>query len=247
VKKKRGNNVHINIINAVKITDTAKEAEECSMFSSERLLDLVKERRSVRLFNGEKISQENILSIIEAGIWAPTGCNNQELRFLILDKKEEIDEILGFKPFLKSASVVVLVFYDMSLPTSQKMYVKKTQAHLPYVDTGLALGNMILYAKSRGIDSCLLNLSEYHFKILKADKSLIKKIVNLVKVKLGFHKLVEGNFEFCLRKRLKIPAHFKIICGVAFGYAVRYPDVRKSHGGKKIMRESVNYHIIKKE
>jgi len=43
------------------------------------LMDLIKERRSVRLFNGRKIPREDILSIIEAATWAPTGCNNQEL------------------------------------------------------------------------------------------------------------------------------------------------------------------------
>lgn len=219
-----------------------------AMFSSERLLDLMKERRSVRFFNGKKISQKNILSIIEAGVWAPTGCNSQELRFRILDKKEEINEILGFKPFLKGVSVIVLVFCDMSLPTSQKMYFKKAQEHLPYVDAGLALGNMISYAKSRGIDSCLLNLSEYHFKICRSDKSLYKKMQNRVKISLGLYKSVEENLEFCLRKHLKIPAHLKIICGVAFGFAERYPDVRtESHGGNKIMRKSVDYHIINRE
>ena len=218
------------------------------MFSSERLLNLMKERRSVRLFNGKKIPQEKILSIIEAGMWAPTGCNNQELKFLILDKKDEIDEIVGFKPFLKGVSVVVLIFCDMSLPTSQKMYFKKAQKHLPYVDTGLALGNMISYAKSRGIDSCLLNLSEYHFKISRTERSLFKKIVNRVKINLGLHKSVKENLEFCLRKRLKIPAHLKIMCGVALGYAERYPDVRtESHGRNKIMRKSVDYHIINRE
>ena len=73
-------------------------------------------------------------------------------------------------------------------------------------------------------------------------------MVNLVKVKLGFHKLVEGNFEFCLRKHLKIPLHFKIISGVAFGYAKKYPDVKtERHGNKRLMRESVDRHIISKE
>ena len=136
------------------------------MFSSNRLLDLIRERRSVRLFNGEKVAREDVLSIIEAGIWAPTGCNNQELRFLILDKQEELKEILEFKPFFGGVSTVVLIFYDTSLPMSHKMYVKnRAEKHLPYVDAGLALENMILYAKSRNIDSCIFNLSEYHFKI----------------------------------------------------------------------------------
>lgn len=209
----------------------------------------MKGRRSVRLFNGQKIPRESIFSIIEAGIWAPTGCNNQELKFLILDKKEEIEEIIGFKPFLKGISTFVLVFCDLSSTRNQWMYIKnKAQKRLPYLDTGLALGNMILYAKSTGIDSCLLNLSEYHFKILRTKKSVIKKIVNLVKVKLGFYKLVEENLEFCLKQRLKIPNYLKIMCGVAFGYAEKYPDVRTGkHGIKSLMREPVINYTIKKD
>ena len=212
------------------------------------MLALIKERRSVRLFTGQKVPPETVLSIIEAGIWAPSGCNNQELRFLILDKQDEMDEILVFKPFLKGATVLVLVFYDMSLSGSQKMYINKPQEHLPYLDTGLALGNMILYAKSVGIDSCLLNLSEYHFKILRTEKGFTKKALNFVKLKLGFHRLMDENLDFCLRKRLQIPEHFKIVCGVAFGYGKRLPDVRtERHNGKRILRESVKRYIINRE
>lgn len=219
------------------------------MVSSEKILRLMKERRSVRFFNGKKVALENILAVIEAGIWAPTGCNNQELKFLILNKKEEIDKIIDFKPFLKGVSTIVLIFCDMSSPRSQKMYIKtRAQKHLPYVDTGLALGNMILYAKSKGIDSCLLNLSEYHFKSLRTEKSTVKKMFNLLKFKLGFHKLIEENMEYCLRNQFNIPAYLRLICGVAFGYAKKYPDVKtERHGTKRLMREDVDNYIIKKE
>ena len=213
------------------------------------LLNLIKERRSVRSFNGKKIIRKDILSIIEAGMWAPTGCNNQELRFLILDKKEEVNEIVNFKPFFKSISTIVLIFCDMSLPMSKKMYQElKYERHLPYVDTGLTLANMILYAKNRGIDSCIFNLSEYHFKQGKKKAGIIKKVINKIKIKFNLHPLMENNFEFYLRNCLKIPNHLKIMCGVAFGYAERYPDVKtKMHGGRKIMREKVDYYIIHKK
>jgi nitroreductase len=214
------------------------------MFPSEKLLELIKERRSVRLFNEQKIPRENLLSIIEAGIWAPTGCNNQELRFLILDTKEEVAEIMEFKPF-KGVSAVVLIFCDMSLPMSQKMYVKyNSEKHLPYVDAGLAMENIVLHAKSKGIDSCIFNLSEYHFKIVRHDKRLIEKMMDMVKIKLHFHKSVKENLDFYLRKQLKIPDHFKIICGVAFGYAKRYPEVTEIHGDKRIIRKPVDHYII---
>jgi len=213
--------------------------------STEELMHLIKERRSVRKFNGRKIHREDILSIIEAGTWAPTGCNNQELRFLILDKEEELIEILKFKPFFRGVSTVVLIFCDMSLPMSCKMYHEyKFERHLPYVDTGLALANMVLYAKRKGIESCIFNLSKYHFR-RSEDKTIKQKLISRIKRKLGLNTWMENNFEFYLRHHLKLPRHLEIMCGVAFGFADKYPDVNKfKHGGKKIMRQHVNYYIV---
>lgn len=211
------------------------------------LLGLIKYRRSVRYFNGQKVSQADIISIIEAAIWAPTGCNNQEIRFLILDRKKDIQEMIKFKPFFKGVSTFVLLFYDMSLALSQKMYLEtKSETHLPYIDTGLALANMILYAKSKGIDSCIFNLSAYHFQH-NGGSGFLKKILCKIKLKLNLHFLLENNFEFYLRHQLKTPRNLKIMCGVAFGFAKKYPDIQtQSHGDKNIMRKKVDHYLIKK-
>lgn len=216
-----------------------------SSFNKE-LFALIKERRSIRSFNGKKVAREDILSIIHAGIWAPTGCNNQELRFLILDDQDDVNHIVEFKPFFKFVSTCVLIFCDMSLPMSRNMYYKcKFERHLPYIDTGLALGSMILYAKSKGIDSCIFNLSEYHFKKSTKPKGFITKIINKIRLKLGLHASMENNFEFYLRNHLRIPKNLKIMCGVVFGFAKEYPDIRTAnHGGKKIMRDKVEHYVI---
>lgn len=209
------------------------------------LMDLVEERRSVRIFNGEKIHREDILPIIEAGTWAPTGCNNQELRFLVLDEEEELGEILKFKPFFRGVSTVVLIFCDMSLPMSYKMYHEyKHERHLPYIDTGLALTNMILYAKSKGIDSCIINLSKYHFR-RSGEKKITKKLISKIKQRLGLYTWMENNFESYLKHHLKLPKHLEIMCGVAFGFAQVYPDVNTfKHGGRIIMRKPVDFYMI---
>ena len=48
------------------------------------LLELIKKRRSVRIFQQEKdISFGDIRDIIEAGIYAPSGSNTQCYRFII--------------------------------------------------------------------------------------------------------------------------------------------------------------------
>jgi len=216
------------------------------MVNDNSLLDLMKDRRSVRQFSGEKISANDISSIIEAAIWAPTGCNNQELRYYIISDGDELNKIISFKPFFKGVSTIILVFCDMSLPMSHKMYCElKHEKNLPYIDTGLALANMMLYAKSNGIDSCIFNLSEYHFKS-DIKLNLIKKIGRFINLKTNRHSATEGNFEFHLRNDFKIPSYLKIMCGIAFGYADKYPDVSKArHGCGKIMRDETNHYIIK--
>ena len=162
----------------------------------EDLLHLMRERRSVRRFNGQKIPAATILEIIEAGVWAPTGCNNQEIRFLTIDDEARLAEIISFKPFFRGVSTVVLLFCDMSLPMSTKMYCQYDhEKHLPYVDTGLAMANMILYAKSMGISSCIFNLSKYHFK--KSDnRSITSRIKRSIMRRLGgrpiMRKVVEN-------------------------------------------------------
>ena len=199
------------------------------------LKELIKKRRSIRVFTGKKIPEEDIKKIIEAGIWAPSGCNNQELRFLIL---EDMEEIKKFKPHLQGVSHFILIFADMSLPGS-KMYKNKHEKNLPYIDTGLALQNMILYAKSIGIDSCICNLSEYHFIITG---SITKKILNRIRM---FFKMRKNSFEYVLRNKLKVPEHFEIMCGVALGYGKIEPDIDTiMHGGKKIMRKEVEEYIL---
>ena len=199
------------------------------------LKELIKKRRSIRVFTGKRIPEEDIKKIIEAGIWAPSGCNNQELRFLIL---EDMEEIKKFKPHLQGVSHFILIFADMSLPGS-KMYKNKHERNLPYVDTGLALQNMVLYAKSIGIDSCICNLSEYHFIITG---SITNKILNKIRM---FFKMRKNSFEYVLRNKLKVPKQFEIMCSVALGYGKIKPDINTvMHEGMKIMRKNVGEHIL---
>jgi|GEM_PF-3163688 len=217
---------------------------------SNSLMNLIRFRRSVRIFNGQKIPKDEVISIIEAATWAPTGCNNQELRYYILDKEEEINSFLKFKPFLKGVSNIILIFCDMSLPMSVKMYKKlKHERNLPYIDVGLAMGHLILYAKSRGIDSCIVNVSEYHYGVEARKFNLLGKVINrfirLIAEKLNLQSSLRNNLEYFLRKELNIPEKYKILGAVALGYAKIYPDIEKeTHGGRKVKRESVEFYIL---
>jgi nitroreductase len=60
----------------------------------ESLLELVKERRSIRSYKPEPIPDEYVAQIIEAARWAPSGANSQPWEFVVVKQREIKDKIV---------------------------------------------------------------------------------------------------------------------------------------------------------
>ncbi len=60
----------------------------------ESLLELVKNRRSIRRFKPDPIPDEYVDKIIEAARWAPSGYNSQPWEFVVVKKQELKDAIV---------------------------------------------------------------------------------------------------------------------------------------------------------
>ena len=60
------------------------------MKESNTVLDVIKTRRSIRKFDGTKITEEFMQQILEAGRWAPSGATAQPWRFIVVTEKEKI-------------------------------------------------------------------------------------------------------------------------------------------------------------
>ncbi len=60
----------------------------------ESLLELVKQRRSIRSFRPEPIPDEYVDRIVEVARWAPSGANSQPWEFVVVKKKELRDSIV---------------------------------------------------------------------------------------------------------------------------------------------------------
>jgi len=58
------------------------------------LLELVKERRSIRKFKSTPIPDEYVDRIIEVARWAPSGANSQPWEFIVVKKQELRDKIV---------------------------------------------------------------------------------------------------------------------------------------------------------
>lgn len=53
----------------------------------EYIQQAIQERRSIREFTEQAVAPELLYKIITAGIWAPSGLNNQPWRFVTIQEK----------------------------------------------------------------------------------------------------------------------------------------------------------------
>ena len=110
----------------------------------------IKNRRSIRDFTEEPVSLDSLHRIIQAGIWAPSGLNNQPWRFVtILDRamQREIAALTKYSHIVKAAPALIAVYLDQ-----EKMYdpVKDHQA------AGACIQNMLLTVEELGLGAVWL-------------------------------------------------------------------------------------------
>ncbi len=61
----------------------------------QNLLELVKNRRSIRRFKPEPIPDDYVEKVIEVARWAPSGANSQPWEFIVIKEKELKDRIVA--------------------------------------------------------------------------------------------------------------------------------------------------------
>ncbi len=128
------------------------------------IFELIKTRRSIRKFTNEAVSDEIINKIIEAGIWAPSGMNNQPWKFAVIRDNELKTKISGLTHYSKivlSANVLIAVFLDHSLSYDR---TKDSQA------IGACIQNMLLFIHSTGLGAVWLG------EILKNKDKVLKLV-----------------------------------------------------------------------
>ncbi len=83
-------------------------------------LELLKNRYSVRKFNEKEVETENIQKILEAGRVAPTACNLQPQRILVLNEPESLNKLKNCTPYHFDAKLAILVCYDKTVSWKRK-------------------------------------------------------------------------------------------------------------------------------
>ena len=125
-------------------------------------LELVQNRQSDRAFDKERLVEEDKLNrILEAARLAPSACNAQPWRFVVVTDAALSIEVgkaaagLGMNKFAKDAPVHILIVEESANITSL-LGGKWKDKHFPLIDIGIVAAHISLAAESEGLGSCII-------------------------------------------------------------------------------------------
>lgn len=122
------------------------------------VLKAIKERRSIRRFKADQITDEELKTVLEAGTWAATGHGTQKPFIVAVQNTETCAQlrrmnakVMGVEsdPYYGAPTIVIVL-----APCDEVNSVK---------DGSLILGNMMLAAHSIGLASCWINREDAMF------------------------------------------------------------------------------------
>lgn len=122
-------------------------------------LKLATDRYSVRKFKPQHLPQEVIDKILAAGHVAPTGCNFQPQRILVLNTDESAEKLKGCTKCHFDAPTAMLVCYNQDESWTRKY----DGAQSAPVDACIVTTHMMLMAHTLGVGSTWV----MHFDPLK--------------------------------------------------------------------------------
>ncbi len=166
--------------------------------------ELIQQRRSVRRYDDRPVPKDDILKCLEAARFAPSACNSQPWKFIVIDEpalRKRVAErifsgLYSMNRFAEKAPVLVAVVSEKSKMLSAiGGQVRDTSYRL--VDLGIACEHFILQATELGLGTCWMGWFD----------------------------------EKALKKELKLPGNKKIDIVISVGYPAEekvVPKDRKS-------------------
>lgn len=123
------------------------------------VLDVIRERRSVRVYKSDPIPKESILRVLEAARLAPSGKNLQPWKFVVVqdvELKKRLAKASNQQDFIADAPLIIVAcgFPDECYRTMGR-YMKSWP-----VDVTIALEHLILQAQEEGLGTCWIGSFE---------------------------------------------------------------------------------------
>ncbi|MFP4620755.1 MAG: nitroreductase family protein [Bacteroidales bacterium] len=127
------------------------------------ILKTIQIRQSTRNYSPVPVEREKLERCLEAARLAPSACNAQPWKFIVVDEPELKKEVagaakhmsFGMNQFVDEAPVIIAIVMEPANVTSE-FGSKIKRKHYPLMDIGIAAEHFCLQATEEGLGTCLL-------------------------------------------------------------------------------------------
>ncbi|HHY61000.1 MAG TPA: nitroreductase family protein [Clostridia bacterium] len=154
-------------------------------------MDVIFERRSIRRFTAERVSDDQVKKLLQAAMAAPSAGNQQPWEFIVVRDKATFEKIMQVHPYsspLREASVAIVVCGDTSRERHPGYWVQ---------DCSAATQNMLLEAQYLGLGAVWLGVYPVEERVLGL-RNLFKlppAVIPLCVVAVGYPAEKKGRVD----------------------------------------------------
>jgi nitroreductase len=176
------------------------------------VLQVIKERRSVRAYKPEQIKESELLAVIEAGLYAPSAKNSQPWHFTVIQNAGFLEELtLAYRDEIKSRGGDTAKIADedkefKSFNGAPCAIIISGEAadDMAGVSCAAAVQNMLIAAASLNLGACWLQTHMILFEGLKGEK---------------------------LAQTIRIPEGYRPLYAISLGYPAEQPEPKPRRTG----------------
>jgi nitroreductase len=127
--------------------------------SAEKLMELLRHRRSRRAFISEPLTKDEKIAICNAAQYAPSSCNRQTINLLFVEEPQLKEFVASTVPggyqFFSKAPCILLLISDAG------DYRYPEDRAVPYIDGAAAAENIYLLCETMGLGCCWGSYSSF--------------------------------------------------------------------------------------
>ncbi len=162
-------------------------------------LRVIKNRRSIRNYRSEQITDSELREILDSALYAPSAMNQQKWHFTVIQNQDMLTRMVNIIKQNILNSGMDFLAKRASSPDYNTFYHAPTvilisadeKAQAVQIDCGLAAQNITLAAEALNIGSCVITSSRFLFASEKGNE---------------------------LKKEIGIPDGYNHVCSIALGY-----------------------------
>ena len=190
-------------------------------------MKIVQDRRSIRDYSDEPVSEEDLKMILEAGRQAPSGENAQPWRFIVV-KDETTRQLMG--AIARGGSGRRFTAEYVTKQMHERFASMKDEAKKKAIFEKLTSGSVSAFLAEAPVNIVVCGKKDVWDMPYDTSACIENMLIMITELGLGacwvIAPCIDIRDEEKLKQLLSVPEGFKIVSIVALGHPTRYPKPR---------------------